>query len=131
MAKNPITSSDLPKYEKHYSEDGFFDKVGKFAKKAGVTLVYYALVLYYTLIDENTPNKYKAAIAGALGYFIIPLDLIPDFLPASGMIDDWGVLVAAVAYVIKAISPDHKEKAKVKLLDWFGHTEPGDFGDLG
>ena len=101
MKKTDLTSKDLVKYEGNYSEGAFWEKVKK---------IYYALVLYYTLTDPATPSRYKAVIMGALGYFILPFDLLPDLLPFAGLADDWAALVAAVAYVASAITPSIKEK---------------------
>jgi len=129
-SKKSPTASELQQYAGNYSEESFFKKLGKFAQRAGRKTVYYALVLYYTLMDPSTPAKYKAAIMGALGYFILPLDFLPDFFPGAGMVDDWGALVAAVAYVATAITPAIKEKARKKLGDWFGDYEQSDLGDL-
>jgi uncharacterized membrane protein YkvA (DUF1232 family) len=130
MKKTNLTSKDLVKYEANYSEGAFWNKVKKIASRAGVKTVYYALVLYYTLADPSTPAKYKAVITGALGYFILPFDLLPDLLPFSGMADDWAALVAAVAYVTSAITPAIKEKARAKVNSWFGHVEDSSLGDL-
>lgn len=130
MKKTNLTSKDLVKYEANYSEGAFWNKVKKIASRAGVKTVYYALVLYYTLADPYTPAKYKAVITGALGYFILPFDLLPDLLPFSGMADDWAALVAAVAYVTSAITPAIKEKARAKVNSWFGHVEDSSLGDL-
>ncbi len=130
MKKTNLTSKDLVKYEANYSEGAFWNKVKKIASRAGVKTVHYALVLYYTLADPSTPAKYKAVITGALGYFILPFDLLPDLLPFSGMADDWAALVAAVAYVTSAITPAIKEKARAKVNSWFGHVEDSSLGDL-
>jgi uncharacterized membrane protein YkvA (DUF1232 family) len=130
MAKNMLTSEDLPKYEKHYSEDAFWKKIGKIAKKAGIKLVYYALVLYYVLISPDTPKRYKAVIAGALGYLILPFDFISDIFPFVGMADDWAALVAAVAFVASSITDEVKTRAKLKVADWFGPVEDSQLGDL-
>lgn len=130
MGKKNLTSRDLQEYQGNYDEQSFWKKLRKVASRAGVKVVYYALVLFYTLTDENTPAKYKAIIAGALGYLILPLDLIPDFLPFAGMADDWGALLAAVTYVTTAITPDIKAKAKLKLKVWFPNASGADFGDL-
>ncbi|MBR1887295.1 MAG: DUF1232 domain-containing protein [Bacteroidales bacterium] len=130
MKKTNLTSKDLVKYEANYSEGAFWNKVKKIASRAGVKTVYYALVLYYTLADPSTPAKYKAVITGALGYFILPFDLLPDLLPFAGMADDWAALVAAVAYVTSAITPAIKEKARAKVTSWFGHVEDSSLGDL-
>ncbi len=125
-----LTSNDLPKYEQHYSEESFWQKLGRIASKAGVKVVYYALVLFYTLVDENTPARFKAVIAGALGYFILPLDRLPDFLPFAGMADDWAALLAAVSYVATAITPATKAHAQLKLREWFPKATEKDLGDL-
>ena len=130
MSKNSISTSDLQPYQKHYNEDDFFKKLGKFARKAGIKTVYYSLVLYYTLTDPATPSRYKAVIMGALGYFILPLDFIPDLFPGIGMADDWGALVGAVLYVMTAITPEIKLRAQAKLADWFGSYTQNDLGDL-
>ena len=130
MADKNLTSNDLPRYQGNYSEDGFWEKLRKIASKTGAKVVYYALVLYYTLVDENTPARYKAVIAGALGYMILPTDLIPDFLPFAGLADDWAALIAAVAYVASAITPDIKARARVKLQQWFPDAQDKDLGDL-
>jgi uncharacterized membrane protein YkvA (DUF1232 family) len=127
--KNP-TSGELQKYQGNYSEDAFWKKIGRFAGKAGAKAVYYALVLFYTLSDPATPAKYKAVIAGALGYFILPIDLLPDFLPFAGMADDWAALIAAVSYVASAITASHKEKARKKMLAWFPDASESDLGDM-
>ena len=98
MENSNLTPEELTKYQKHFSESDFWLKLRTLAKKAGVKVTYYALTLYYTLTDPNTPTKYKAVIAGALGYMILPLDLVPDFLPFAGLADDWAALIAAVTY---------------------------------
>ena len=130
MSKNDFSSDDLIKYEGHYNENDFWNKIGKIAKHAGIRVVYYALVLYETLMDDATPKKYRTVIAGALGYLILPLDIIPDFLPTLGFADDWAALLAAVYYVTKAVSPEHKEKAKQRLSKWFGSFAEENLGDL-
>ncbi len=130
MEKNNITPEELTKYQKHYSENDFWFKLGIIAKKAGVKATYYALVLYYTLTDPSTPTRYKAVIAGALGYMILPLDLVPDFLPFAGVADDWAALVAAVAYVASAITPEIKERAREKAKEWFGPIVDSQLKDL-
>ena len=123
MGKTDFTSKELEQYRKNFTDKDFWKKLQRFAVKAGSKAVYYALVLYYTLMDDNTPARYKAIIAGALGYFILPIDLIPDFIPFTGMADDWAALLAAIAYVSTAITPDIKAKARLKLKEWFPEAE--------
>jgi len=130
MENRNLTPEELPKYQKHYSESEFWFKLGTLAKKAGVKVTYYALTLYYTLTDPATPTKYKAVIAGALGYMILPLDLVPDFLPFAGMADDWAALIAAVTYVASAITPAIKARAREKTEEWFGPLVDSQLNDL-
>ncbi|MBO4466606.1 MAG: DUF1232 domain-containing protein [Bacteroidales bacterium] len=130
MKENKFSSEDLQNYEGHYNEDAYWDKLKKIARKVGVKMVYYSLVLYEILTDKNTPAKYRAVIAGALGYFILPTDLIPDFLPAVGFADDWAALLAAVVFVAKAVTPEIKARAKARLEKWFGPVADTELGDL-
>ena len=117
MEENSFSAQELTQYKDNFNEKDFWKKLRRIACKAGSKVLYYALVLYYTFVDENTPARYKAVIAGALGYFILPLDFIPDFFPFTGMADDWAALVAAVTYVATAITPEIKAKARLKLKD--------------
>ena len=110
----------MQKSEKYYSDEKFWDKLKKFAKKAGSSVVYAVLLLYYTLQKPEVPKKTKAIIIGALGYFILPVDLMPDMLLGIGFTDDLGALGIALFQVAMYIDDDVKMKAKAKLEDWFG-----------
>jgi uncharacterized membrane protein YkvA (DUF1232 family) len=107
-------------FEKAYSENSFWDKIKNFAKVAGQEVIGKALQLYYALQDSNTPAWAKAVIISALGYFISPIDAVPDITPLVGYADDAGVLTAALATVASYITDDIKQKAKAKLKEWFG-----------
>jgi len=128
--KRNISADDLPVYQGHYNENAFWKKMGRIAKKAGVKLVYYALLLYYVLSDPATPAKYRMIIMGALGYFILPTDVIPDLLPFAGLADDWAALIAAVSFVASAITPAVKERAKEQLRKWFGDYDDSQLGEM-
>jgi uncharacterized membrane protein YkvA (DUF1232 family) len=75
-----------------YSEASFWDTLSKHATVAGPKLVENALVLYYTLKNPRTSLRNRLSIMGALAYFILPLDAIPDTLPGLGYLDDIGVI---------------------------------------
>lgn len=109
-------------YAKHFSEEKFWDKVLKFGKQAGVKLTYGALLLYYTFQKPTIPKATKATILGALGYFISPLDIIPDFIPLTGYVDDFGVVVTALLLVVSHIDTESRQLAKAKVSDWFGES---------
>ena len=131
MADRNLTPQELPRFQENFSENAFWRKLKQMGRKAGTKVIYYALVLFYTLKDPATPTRYKAVIAGALGYFILPMDMLPDFLPVAGLADDWAALIAAVSYVFTAITPEIKERALVKLHAWFPNVDKPDLGDLG
>jgi uncharacterized membrane protein YkvA (DUF1232 family) len=113
------TPQNIEQYQEHYSESGLFAKIGKVCKKTGIKAIYYVLILYYVLIDENTSLKDKAVIIGALGYFILPLDLVPDFIPGLGFTDDIAAITACLHTVKANITPEIKKKARMKLYEWF------------
>ena len=123
MKDADFSNVNSSKYSKEYSESSFWDKVKKFASKAGSKVIYTALKLYYTMQSPDTPAWAKAVIIGALGYFIAPIDVIPDPTPVVGFADDLGVLAAAAASVVTNITPEIKAKAKRKLKEWFGDSE--------
>ena len=117
--KNDVTDVQVKQYEKEYSETGFWDKVKGVAKKAGKEVIYNALKLYYALQSENVSAKEKGMIVGALGYFILPIDLIPDAIPLVGYTDDAALLLAVLSLLKESINEDVKKKAKDKLSEWF------------
>ena len=113
------TPQDLEKYQEHYSESGLFSKISKVCKKAGIKAIYYVLLLYYVVTGENTSLKDKGIILGALGYFILPFDLIHDWVPFIGFTDDIAALVACLHTIKANITPEVKKKARTKLYEWF------------
>ncbi len=117
MKKNK--PDNIERYQGHYSESGFWSKVKKVAAKAGAKVIYVALILYYELTDPNVSPKEKAVIIGALGYFILPVDLIPDPIPVVGFSDDLAALVAAYSYVKGHLTHEVKLRARKKLSEWF------------
>ncbi len=106
-------------FTSHYSDESFWDKVKGFAKAAGETVLEPALKLYYAASDPDTPMWAKTVVYGALGYFISPIDAIPDITPVVGFTDDLGVLVAATATIAAHIKDSHTAKAKETLKQWF------------
>lgn len=95
------------------------------AQKAGVKVIYGALLLYYASMDKNVPLADKVKIYGALGYFILPLDIIPDFLP-GGYVDDLGALIWALKTVWDNITPETHNKAYARLSNWFPGVDKKD-----
>ena len=114
---------DFLSYKDKFSTSGFVEKISRIAKRAGVKLVYSALILYYTLESDKVSTKEKAIILGALGYLISPLDLVPDAIPIAGLSDDLAVLLYVKHKIWGNVSDDIKLKAKNKLSKWFDNDE--------
>lgn len=110
-------------YKMYYSRSNFWIKIANVFKKAGEKVIYIALLLYYVLSDPDVSKADKAKIYGALGYFILPLDLIPDVIPVIGYTDDLVALVWALRTVYSNITPEIECKAKQKLFEWFDRVD--------
>src|SRR6476646_6435912 len=89
---------------------GFWRKVKRLA--ARLPFVEDLLAAYYCAFDRETPFQVKAALLGALAYFVLPFDAIPDMLPALGFADDAAVLATALRLVASHMRPEHREAAK-------------------
>lgn len=76
------------------------------------------LAAYYCAFDRETPLPVKASLVGALAYFVLPADAIPDVLPALGFTDDAAVLATAIRLVASHIRPEHRDAAKDKLVEY-------------
>ena len=114
---------NVEQYESHYSEAKFGAKLPKVARKAGSKLVYCLLLLYYVLKSPTVSRGDKSKIYGALGYFILPLDLLPDFIPMAGYADDLSAVLWALHTVWKNITPEIKAQAAAKTREWFGNFD--------
>jgi uncharacterized membrane protein YkvA (DUF1232 family) len=118
------------KYNHFYDEQSFKQKLQKFAKTAGIQVVYSALLLFYLMKDPRVPLKAKITIGAALGYFILPTDAIPDFLPLVGFSDDLGVLIFALSQISGNITPEMQEKAKNQLRLWFKQIDESQIDEI-
>ncbi len=96
MATDRLSPAD--KGSSTSGSDDAWEKVRRFALKAGKHVIREAMVLYYCLRDPDTPGRAKAIIIGALGYFILPFDCIPDLIPGAGFTDDLAVLIMATKW---------------------------------
>ena len=121
---------DFMSYANKFSQSEFAEKIARIAKRAGVKLVYAALILYYTLQSDKVSKADKAIIIGALGYMISPLDVIPDAIPIAGLTDDLAVLLYVLKKVWTGIDPEIVEQAKSKLSRWFDDEEIEEMGDI-
>lgn len=73
------------------------------------------LAAYYCAFDRETPRHMQAALLGAIAYFILPFDFVPDMLPVLGFADDAAVLAAAIRMVSSHITPAHRKAAHAAM----------------
>lgn len=92
---------------------GFWPKAKRIA--ATLPFAHDLLSAYYCAFDRQTPAQAKAALIGALAYFVLPVDAVPDILPMLGYTDDALVLVAALRMVSSHIRDEHREAARQAL----------------
>jgi uncharacterized membrane protein YkvA (DUF1232 family) len=91
----------------------FWRKAGRVA--ARIPFSEDLLAAYYCAFDHNTPLKVKGTLVGALAYFVLPLDAMPDLMPMLGFTDDAVVLATAIRLVTSHMRPEHRAAARDAL----------------
>jgi uncharacterized membrane protein YkvA (DUF1232 family) len=82
---------------------------------AGLPFAEDLLAAYYCAFDRQTPRHVQVALLGAIAYFILPFDFIPDMMPILGFTDDAAVLATAIRMVATHIRPEHRDAARAAL----------------
>ena len=117
--KDNTMEYDYKKYTNDFSDGKFWSKMKEVAKKIGLKATSYALILYYVLQKKEVPLADKMLITGCLGYFILPLDLVPDIIPAMGYSDDVVGMLFAIKRCMNYVDDEIKENVSDKLVSWF------------
>ena len=114
-------NSNKEVFEAEVLESSVIDEgvLKKILLKAGRAIAQPALEGFELIMDNSTPPQVRLSIMGALTYLIVPFDLIPDFIPASGFSDDLVALTAVISLWQHHITPEIKFRAKSKLDKWF------------
>jgi uncharacterized membrane protein YkvA (DUF1232 family) len=73
------------------------------------------LAAYYCAFDRQTPRHVQASLLGAIAYFILPFDFIPDMLPVLGFTDDAAILATALRLVASHVTDEHRQAARAAL----------------
>ncbi len=128
MERNGII--DYERYRRFFDENKLWGKFKMVARKAGIKVVYAALVLYYMTMSNKVPLIEKMKIYGTLGYFILPADLLPDAIVGLGYTDDLAALAWALWSLREYITPDIKQRAEDKLKEWFGDIDQATIAGL-
>ena len=93
--------------------DSFWPKLAKVL--ANISFAEDAVAAYYCAFDPKTPLKAKGVLLAALAYFIMPIDLVPDFIAGLGFTDDMTVLITAVSLISSHMTDEHRDKARAAL----------------
>jgi len=96
--------------EQAYVRRGFWSKLRRFA--SALPFAEDLLAAYYCAFDRETPRHVQAALIGALAYFVLPFDVVPDMMPVLGFTDDAAVLATAVKLVSSHMRPEHRDAAR-------------------
>ena len=115
MAGKEIVLYDPVKLKRDQAkvERKFWDKLRKYIRH--LPFVGDLIAAYYCAMDASTPLHVKAVLFGALAYFIMPIDVIPDVIAWVGFTDDAAVLYAALRTIAPHIKDDHRRQAKAAI----------------
>lgn len=112
-----VNKKDISDYSSEYSEEAFADKIKNGFHYAGLNVIFLSYVCYNIVTAESTPIKYKLPLYGALGYFILPVDIIPDVIPAFGYADDAAILIAGLSILMKSEENMLKNQITIDVID--------------
>ncbi|EGQ8056828.1 YkvA family protein [Vibrio alginolyticus] len=96
-------------------EKTFWRKMKNSVKKAGEEIAVMGIKSWLAMADSNTSVRHKAILGGALAYFVLPTDMVPDVLAGVGFTDDMAALTLAANSVGNAITKEHEAQAREKL----------------
>ncbi|EGQ7647671.1 TPA: YkvA family protein [Vibrio alginolyticus] len=96
-------------------EKTFWRKMKGSVKKAGEEIAVMGIKSWLAMTDSNTAVRHKATLGGALAYFVLPTDMVPDVLAGVGFTDDMAALTLAANSVGNAITKEHEAQAREKL----------------
>ena len=113
MAQTDLIPRTLPDGNERLVRRSFWWKVRRTLGK--VPFLEEATAAYFCAADPKTPARVRAVIFGALAYFVVPTDMIPDFITGLGFSDDASVLLMAMSAIGSHINDRHREKARAAL----------------
>jgi uncharacterized membrane protein YkvA (DUF1232 family) len=102
----------LDGFREHYSESRFWGKVGALPRNTGRAILEKGITLFVILSDTQTPAWARLLIVGVLGYFICPLDLVPDVVPVLGYVDDLAVMTLLAVEMDRFLTPAMRKRVQ-------------------
>jgi len=115
--------SGFKKYRNRFSKEKLANKINKTFGSLGQKVVYTVLLLFNAFKHKDTPTWAKNIIVGSLGYFLSPIDAIPDLSPFLGYTDDFGVLSFGLVTIACYINEEVRAKAAAQLKKFFGEVD--------
>ena len=115
MSVNSASDDVLDQTMQAPDEKTFWRKMKNSVKKAGEEIAVMGIKSWLAMADSNTSVRHKAILGGALAYFVLPTDMVPDVLAGVGFTDDMAALTVAANSVGNAITKEHEEQAREKL----------------
>lgn len=115
MSVNSASDDVLDQTKQAPDEKTFWRKMKNSVKKAGEEIAVMGIKSWLAMADSNTSVRHKAILGGALAYFVLPTDMVPDVLAGVGFTDDMAALTLAANSVGNAITDEHEEQAREKL----------------
>ncbi|WP_343291970.1 YkvA family protein [Vibrio harveyi] len=115
MSVNSASDDVLDQTMQAPDEKTFWRKMKNSVKKAGEEMAVMGIKSWLAMADSNTSVRHKAILGGALAYFVLPTDMVPDVLAGVGFTDDMAALTLAANSVGNAITDEHEEQAREKL----------------
>ncbi|WP_039988041.1 YkvA family protein [Vibrio owensii] len=115
MSVNSVSDDVLDQTMQAPDEKTFWRKMKNSVKKAGEEIAVMGIKSWLAMADSNTSVRHKAILGGALAYFVLPTDMVPDVLAGVGFTDDMAALTLAANSVGNAITEEHEEQAREKL----------------
>ncbi|YCO00948.1 YkvA family protein [Vibrio sp. VNB-15] len=115
MSVNSASDDVLEQTMQAPDEKTFWRKMKNSIKKAGGEIAVMGIKSWLAMADSNTSVRHKAILGGALAYFVLPTDMVPDVLAGVGFTDDMAALTLAANSVGNAITEEHEEQAREKL----------------
>lgn len=120
---NPEPAASKARRDENRVRDGFWRKVNMVA--ARIPIIEEIVAGYFCAIDPSTPSRARYILFGALAYFVLPLDWVPDFLLGLGFTDDIAVLTAAFTAIRMNLKPGHYVAARKALAKLAGRPSQG------
>jgi uncharacterized membrane protein YkvA (DUF1232 family) len=114
-ATSPLPPLPLPRVTSPPDPRSFWRKLKRVA--ARIPFAEDLVAAWYCALDRDTPAYVRAVVFGAIAYFILPVDAVPDILAGIGFTDDASVIAAALAAVGRHMTPEHRAKARLRLAN--------------